>query len=82
MLDIVYNFFDSARMVDQNLVEAIIDRFSPNKYIIEHGYIHIKSEMIRGNISAITSIEYRNRENIHSQGGKKSQEIGRNIFFC
>lgn len=61
ILDIVYNFFGSARMIDENLIQAVIDRFCPNEYEINHGYLHKRSEFVRGNQSSITAIEIQNR---------------------
>ena len=77
ILDIVYNFFGSARMVDENLIEAVIDLDEDKKYEITLGYIHERGKIIRGNQSSITTIKFQNRKLQTRQDAIAVQESGK-----
>ena len=58
LLWLVYSLFDSPRMVDEDLLLAVIDH---EKYLVEAGYVYLREGNVRGHQSSISLIALDNQ---------------------
>ena len=47
MIEIVYKLYNSALMVDEQIVFACLHRYHPGKYVFENGFLSLKSLLVR-----------------------------------